>query len=84
MDYSQWIELVKDIGFPIVVAFFVLFRLNGTLDKLRHSINGLSKEMQDRDESLVKLASKVDMLERTIYRLNKRKRLALRELAPKD
>jgi len=80
MDYPVIASIVRDLGFPIAVALFVLLRLNGSLDKLKVAIDNLSHEMQDRDESLVKLTSKVDMLERTIYRLNKRKRQALKEL----
>ena len=84
MDYPLVASIVRDLGFPIVVALFVLFRLNGSLDKLKRSIDNLSNEMQDRDESLIKLTSKVDMLERTVYRLNKRKRQALSRLTSND
>ena len=72
MEYEYIVGLVRDLGFPIVVALFVLFRLNGSLDKLKIAIDKLSSEMQDRDESLIKLTGKVDMLERTIYRMNKK------------
>jgi|TARA_B110000263_G_scaffold79395_1_gene69340 CII-binding regulator of phage lambda lysogenization HflD len=84
MDYPVIASIVRDLGFPIVVALFVLLRLNGSLDKLKVAIDNLSHEMQDRDESLVKLTSKVDMLERTVYRLNKRKRQVLNKLASKE
>ena len=84
MDYPLVASVIRDLGFPIVVALFVLFRLNGSLDKLKRSIDNLSNEMQDRDESLIKLTSKVDMLERTVYRLNKRKRQALSRLTSND
>ena len=84
MDYPLVASVVRDLGFPIVVALFVLFRLNGSLDKLKRSIDNLSNEMQDRDTSLIKLTSKVDMLERTVYRLNKRKRQALSRLTSND
>jgi len=84
VDYPLVASVVRDLGFPIVVALFVLFRLNGSLDKLKRSIDNLSNEMQDRDESLIKLTSKVDMLERTVYRLNKRKRQALSRLTSND
>tara|TARA_R110000765_G_scaffold140005_3_gene240371 strand:+ start:292 stop:573 length:282 start_codon:yes stop_codon:yes gene_type:complete len=84
MDYPVIASIVRDLGFPIVVALFVLLRLNGSLDKLKVAIDNLSHEMQDRDESLVKLTSKVDMLERTVYRLNKRKRQVLDKLASKE
>jgi|TARA_R110002033_G_scaffold161432_1_gene198010 CII-binding regulator of phage lambda lysogenization HflD len=84
MDYPVIASIIRDLGFPIVVALFVLLRLNGSLDKLKVAIDNLSHEMQDRDESLVKLTSKVDMLERTVYRLNKRKRQVLNKLASKE
>jgi CII-binding regulator of phage lambda lysogenization HflD len=84
MDYPVIASIVRDLGFPIVVALFVLLRFNGSLDKLKVAIDNLSHEMQDRDESLVKLTSKVDMLERTVYRLNKRKRQVLNKLASKE
>ena len=84
MDYPLVAAIVRDLGFPIVVALFVLFRLNGSLDKLKKSIDTLSNEMNNRDESLIKLTSKVDLLERTVYRLNKRKRQALKELTSKE
>ena len=84
MDYPVIASIIRDLGFPIVVAMFVLLRLNGSLDKLKVAIDNLSHEMQDRDESLVKLTSKVDMLERTVYRLNKRKRQVLDKLASKE
>jgi CII-binding regulator of phage lambda lysogenization HflD len=84
MDYPVIASIIRDLGFPIVVALFVLLRLNGSLDKLKVAIDNLSHEMQDRDESLVKLTSKVDMLERTVYRLNKRKRQVLDKLASKE
>jgi archaellum component FlaC len=84
VDYSLVASVIRDLGFPIVVALFVLFRLNGSLDKLKRSIDNLSNEMQDRDESLIKLTSKVDMLERTVYRLNKRKRQVFNKLASKE
>jgi hypothetical protein len=84
MDYPVIASIIRDLGFPIVVALFVLLRLNVSLDKLKVAIDNLSHEMQDRDESLVKLTSKVDMLERTVYRLNKRKRQVLDKLASKE
>lgn len=84
MDYPVVAQIVRDLGFPIVVALFVLFRLNGSLDKLKKSIDVLSNEMNTRDESLIKLTSKVDMLERTVYRLNKRKRQALSRLTSQE
>ena len=47
MDYPLVAAIVRDLGFPIVVALFVLFRLNGSLDKLKKSIDTLSNEMKN-------------------------------------
>ena len=71
---EELIPIIKEVGFPIVVAFFVLLRLNGSLDKLKVSIDTLSDKMSDKDNTLTKLTSKVDMLERTIYRMARNKR----------
>ncbi len=70
----DFVPIIKELGFPIVVAFFVLLRLNGSLDKLKVSIDTLSDKMSDKDNTLTKLTSKVDMLERTIYRMARNKR----------
>lgn len=39
------IALVERVGFPIVVALFVLVRLNGKFDKLRESIEKLIRSL---------------------------------------
>ena len=70
----DFIPIVKELGFPIVVAFFVLLRLNGSQDKLKVSIDTLSDKMSDKDNTLAKLTTKVDMLERTVYRLSRNTR----------
>ena len=70
----DFIPIIKELGFPIVVAFFVLLRLNGSLDKLKVSIDTLSDKMSDKDNTLAKLTTKVDMLERTVYRLSRNTR----------
>lgn len=55
MDWPQLIEVVKSVGFPICVAGYVLWRLNGKMDKntaavqentallaqVQHSLNNL-------------------------------------------
>ncbi len=84
MEYELVTSMIKDVGFPIVVAIFVLFRLNGSLNKLKSSLDNLSGEMQDRDESLVRLVSKIDMMERTVYRLAKRQKKAFNDYPLKD
>tara|TARA_R100001163_G_C5035364_1_gene174664 strand:+ start:168 stop:431 length:264 start_codon:yes stop_codon:yes gene_type:complete len=71
---EELIPIIKEVGFPIVVAFFVLLRLNGSLDKLKVSIDTLSDKMSDKDNTLAKLTTKVDMLERTVFRLSRNTR----------
>lgn len=52
MDWSAVGHFVKDLGFPILVAFFVLVRLNGKMDRLalalgrlEHAVNNLTHAM---------------------------------------
>ena len=53
----DFVPIIKELGFPIVVAFFVLLRLNGSLDKLKVSIDTLSDKMSDKDNTLAKLTT---------------------------
>ncbi|MFC4619667.1 YvrJ family protein [Camelliibacillus cellulosilyticus] len=38
---AEWFEMVKDVGFPIVVTLFLLYRIEAKLDELNDSIQGL-------------------------------------------
>lgn len=38
---EPWIELVKDLGFPIIITFYLLHRIEGKLDMLNESIRML-------------------------------------------
>ena len=42
--------LIGDLGFPIVIATFVLFRMNGKFDRLRASIDKLIETMERHAE----------------------------------
>lgn len=46
----DWVSVVRDIGFPIVVALILLIRLDHSLNKLRESIDAL-KEAIIRQEA---------------------------------
>ncbi len=46
----DWVSVVKDIGFPIVVALILLLKLDYSLNKLRESIDAL-KETIVRQEA---------------------------------
>lgn len=49
-------ENIKNIGFPIAVAVFVLVRLNGKMDRLTESILGLTGSL----DTFVKVSSAQD------------------------
>ncbi|MCO7128092.1 YvrJ family protein [Sporolactobacillus shoreicorticis] len=51
-----WLSMVKDVGFPAVVTFFLLHRIEGKLDELIQSIRLLpvDQEADQRDELLKK------------------------------
>ena len=61
MDWSQafsvLIDAVQKVGFPIVVALFVLVRLNGKLERVAAGLDRLSErlerllEVRERGES---------------------------------
>ena len=37
----EWIQLVGDIGFPMAITFFLLYRMENKLDDLIHSIQDI-------------------------------------------
>ena len=39
------VDLIERVGFPVVVAAFVLFRVNHKLEKLTESINRLIRSL---------------------------------------
>lgn len=39
-------DFIKEVGFPIAVAAFVLVRMNGKLDKLAKSMDSLRNTME--------------------------------------
>lgn len=48
--FEDFITLIKEVGFPIAVASFVLFRMNGKLDRLTKAIENLTRLMErDRE-----------------------------------
>lgn len=46
----DWVSVVRDIGFPIVVALILLLKLDDSLNRLRESIDSL-KEAIIRQEA---------------------------------
>lgn len=37
-----WLPMIRDIGFPAVVTFFLLYRIEGKLDELIQSVREFS------------------------------------------
>lgn len=42
---DQWISILTDVGFPIVVTFYLLHRIEGKLNVLIDSINRLPEKL---------------------------------------
>lgn len=42
---TEWIDVVAKLGFPVAVAGFVLFRLNGKFDRLTTALGELTKQI---------------------------------------
>ncbi|WP_100487065.1 YvrJ family protein [Sporolactobacillus pectinivorans] len=36
-----WLPIIRDVGFPAVVTFFLLYRIEGKLDELIQSVRAL-------------------------------------------
>lgn len=39
----DWVQTVRDVGFPIVVALLLLIKLDASLNQLRQSMDELKK-----------------------------------------
>ncbi|MTT32346.1 YvrJ family protein [Terrilactibacillus sp. BCM23-1] len=45
---DQWIAMAKDVGFPIMVTLYLLYRIEGKLDELNRSIQELPASLVQR------------------------------------
>ena len=43
---TSWITLVTDVGFPVMVTFYLLHRIEGKMNVLIDSIRNLPEKMQ--------------------------------------
>jgi len=48
---GEWLGMVKDVGFPIVVTLFLLYRIENKLDELNTSIRELPSRLYNPDSS---------------------------------
>jgi hypothetical protein len=78
-DLSSIESIITNLGFPILVALFVLYRLNYSLEKLRTSLDKLCTELNNRELVLKELVLKVDYLEQSVYRTSNIKRRTNRQ-----
>ena len=42
---EQWLQLVQEIGFPIIVSFYLLYRIETKLENIHLALLNLTKEM---------------------------------------
>lgn len=43
---TDWIKLIGNVGFPIVVALILLLRLDTTMHRLKESVDDLTRTMK--------------------------------------
>ncbi|TCT18072.1 YvrJ-like protein [Melghiribacillus thermohalophilus] len=43
---DQWVNWIPEIGFPIVVTFYLLHRIEGKIDQVIESIHALPEKMK--------------------------------------
>lgn len=53
MGMDQLGELIKDVGFPIAVAAWVLVRLNGKMDRLSDALHSLIDTLKDQSNRAI-------------------------------
>ncbi|MFX3616169.1 MAG: YvrJ family protein [Sporolactobacillus sp.] len=55
-----WLSMIKDVGFPAVVTFFLLYRIEGKLDELIDSVKTLplARSITRQDEATLEPVKK--------------------------
>ncbi|MDQ0231368.1 YvrJ family protein [Metabacillus malikii] len=48
---EQWLAVISEVGFPIVVTLYLLNRIESKLDALNHSIQMLPTQLKVSRES---------------------------------
>ncbi|MBD8069414.1 YvrJ family protein [Bacillus sp. PS06] len=57
---EEWIPFIQDIGFPIVITFYLLHRIETKLDTLIDSIQTLTEHLAPDQSHTVKKTAKVN------------------------
>lgn len=52
MEFKEFVQALREIGFPAAVAIFVLYRLDGILRDVRDEIRELRHLLGDRRRNL--------------------------------
>jgi len=42
---EQWVKLISEVGFPIIVTLYLLHRIEAKLEAVIQSIHGLSEKV---------------------------------------
>lgn len=55
-----WFSMIKDVGFPAVVTFYLLYRIEGKLDELIQSVKTLpdmraARQPEENDPQKLKI-----------------------------
>lgn len=45
---EEWLPLIKDLGFPVVVTLYLLHRIEAKLDVLNNSITNLPEKLTEK------------------------------------
>ncbi|MED0676543.1 MULTISPECIES: YvrJ family protein [Aneurinibacillus] len=48
MEPSEWINFIRQVGFPIAVTFYVLLRLEKSFQQLSENVQDMIDEMRKR------------------------------------
>ena len=58
------LQHISGFGFPALVCFYLMFRVNITMEKLSEAINKLSTDVEKRLEKLEDVVAKLERRER--------------------
>ncbi|WP_199778637.1 YvrJ family protein [Priestia megaterium] len=50
MKIDQWLNLIGNLGFPIVVAFYLLLRFEKKIDHLTEAINRIASNIEKEQD----------------------------------
>lgn len=48
MSIDEWINIVKDVGFPILIVMYFMFRLNKSFCQLEKTVRDLIQEVNEK------------------------------------